>query len=151
MQTLWDVAFGLAAGVVGWAAAEFFVKPFRRGLDLVTAVRVEMIRYGNLRLPFKENRDEPMEPIPTQGFSDEDEKRLETAQMVFRDLGAQALAFAETEFIAHHVLKWLRRDLGAAASGLIGLSNTDAKGSTYHWQKETVEKAIWFNVSSDKV
>ena len=48
MPALSDIAFGLAAGVLGWTVAEFFGKPFRRGLDLVSDARTSTILHANV-------------------------------------------------------------------------------------------------------
>jgi hypothetical protein len=142
--TLWNVAFGLMAGVVGWTVAEFFGQPFRRGVDLIARVRVEMIRYANLRLPLKENREDPSSPAVENNFMEEDKARLITAQDTFRGLGAELRALAETEPAATFVLKLFGRDLRAAATGLIGLSNSNEYGGRRHFQVRTIEKALCF-------
>ena len=51
------------------------------------------------------------------------QERLEQAQKVFRDLGAQLIAFGETERLACFVLRMFRIDPEQAGRGLIGLSN----------------------------
>jgi hypothetical protein len=141
-MTIASVFLGLAAGLLGWIFAEFFGKPFRRGLDLVFTARTELYRYANVRLPWKENREKPDAPIRVEGFSDRERDQLAKAQATYRDLGVQFAAFAETEPIADFMLGLFGRDLKAASAGFIGLSNTDQDGQKLHHQMKTVQRGL---------
>jgi hypothetical protein len=120
MAAIWSTIWPLLLGVIGYILASFVGSPVRRLFDLSNEVRRQMHYRANVTVPKRE---------PLLGADDgvvefqQKQERLEEAQKVFRDLGAQLIPFGETERLACFVLRMFRIDPELAGRGLIGLSN----------------------------
>ena len=122
----------LALGAFGWIALEFIGRPIRLFLDLRREIRRQMFFLANVAVPIEYSVDYLNEL-----------KRMEDAQKVLRDLGAQAMALGESESLASTVLKILGFDSFAAGSSLIGLSNSLPKyGVERAEHRKAVETAL---------
>lgn len=143
--TLGAVGFGLAAGFAGWVATEFFAKPFRRGLDLMTEARTRVVIFGNVMARSKSTN--PDDSFATHvDLSDAEERRLSSAEASYREMGAQLQAFAKTDRPAAFLLKRLGFDLEDAGRAFIGLSNSVGRyGSMRNNATVHVEKALKIN------
>ncbi len=120
MAAIWNTIWPLILGVIGYILASFVGGPVRRLFDLSTEVRRQMHYRGNVTVPKREpllSTDDGIVEFQQK------QERLEQAQKVFRDLGAQLIAFGETERLACFVLRMFRIDPERAGRGLIGLSN----------------------------
>jgi hypothetical protein len=110
----------------------------------------EWPQFANVRLPWKERRDDPdkleaMEPK----LSAKEEARLNEAQEMLRDLASQMRSFALNEALAVRLLKY-RYDPFEASARLFGLANRfDRYGESKLAMSRAIEKALRFkNVQS---
>lgn len=124
-MTLTSIAFGLLSGFVAWILAEFFAKPFRRGLDLVMEVRTKAIIYGNVPARMRSQSADGTGPFFSTDATKEELDRLQKAEEGYRELGAKLQAFAKTEPVATWVMLHIfGLKVSEAGRALLSLSNT---------------------------
>jgi hypothetical protein len=128
----------------------FVGRPIRNFFDLRGEIIRRMAQFANVRLPWKERRDDPdkleaMEPK----LSAKEEARLNEAQEMLRDLASQMRSFALNEALAVRLLKY-RYDPFEASARLFGLANRfDRYGESKLAMSRAIEKALRFkNVQS---
>ncbi len=104
-------------------ATDFFARPLRRGFDLVTEARTEIIRYGNVSGTSYERTS--VGQLATIELSKPQAEQLRIAQDTFRRPGAELQTLAKTERLATWTLEfiWGLRLLDAGVA-CIGLSTT---------------------------
>jgi len=97
-----------------------------------------MTEFGNVRAQWKETRQLEKMDIPAS-----EQQRLQQAESIYRDLASQFRAFAENEWLAVRVVRWLGYDPLKASKGLIGMSNTVRIASNNKpFQIKTVQTAL---------
>ena len=128
----------------------FVGRPIRNFFDLRGEIIRRMAQFANVRLPWKERRDDPdkleaMEPK----LSAKEEARLNEAQEMLRDLASQMRSFALNEALAVRLLKY-SYDPFEASARLFGLANRfDRYGESKLAMSRAIEKALRFkNVQS---
>ncbi len=113
MSATLTLASAAAAGIAGWCATEFCARPVRRFIELRSAARRRILMLLHMpaavavvRGPGAEQR-----AMPVRG--------LESA---FCELGAELVAFGETEAAVAWAMEWLGLDAVKAGRLLIALS-----------------------------
>jgi hypothetical protein len=142
MQLIWP----FVAGAAGWFVLEFVGRPVRQFFDLRGEVIRQMAVFANVRARWKEVRDSvgaTSGEVEEMGLSDLEIQRLEEAQRLLRDLASQMRAFAQNEWLAVRIVRWLHYDPLKASGGLFGLSNAlDTYGGNRAFQTKAVEGAL---------
>ena len=131
-----------ATGAFGWFALAFLGPPIRNFFDLRRLVRHQMLFLANVPAP--QPRETCVTSEQIQRY-DIDLRNAREAQRILRDLGAQMLAFGESETAARIAIKPLGFDPSTAGNNLVGLSNTlDRYGTDRSALRKNVEKALRF-------
>jgi hypothetical protein len=114
-----------AAAVFGWLLLEFVGRPLRKFYDLRGEIISQLVQYANLRAHYKVIYEHGEEATFEEANLSEDEiRRLDTAQASLRTLAARMSAFAGNESFALWVTRTLGYNPQRASAGLMGLSNT---------------------------
>lgn len=134
-----------ALGALGsWFMTDFVRKPINTFRDIRAKVIKETARFANLKAQWHEDRQNPATQIRVEEFTENDAKRLDEAQTVFRDLAAEMQSFVDNQRTACWVLErlWRYRPIIAAA-GLFGISNSiGTYGGERAFHKERVADAL---------
>jgi hypothetical protein len=135
----------LALGAVGWFATSFIARPLMHFIELRGEVIYRMVLYANVRARWHERPDDTM---VANELSDEEDKRLDEAQDIFRELAARMRAFALNEPFAVRIVKrWY--DPLEASTALLGVSNTlERTGGNRAKKQEALEKALGFRTTA---
>ena len=131
MEQLITAVGVVALGALGWISLEFIGRPIRSFLDLRREIRRQVIFLENLG---------PLHPL-----DEENSNALAKAALTLRDLGAQAIAFDQTEWLAARVVRWSGIQPMQGGRGLIGLANTLENETEAENYRTVVEHALRFD------
>jgi hypothetical protein len=120
MSGAWNTIGVLALGALGWFATYFVGRPIRDFYDLRREVIHKSVLYANVAAAVREFPDGSVEHVE---ISEEEMKRLQEAQIAFRDLSARMRAFALNEHLAVWVVK-RQYNPWEASEALLRVSNT---------------------------
>jgi hypothetical protein len=133
------VLLAAIGAALGWIILEFVGRPVRQFFDLRREIRRQII--------FLENLDSvglaPADITP-QVF-DEYCKKLSKAATTLRDLGSQAIAFDQTEWLAARVVRLLGLMPMQAGRGLIGLANSLENSTETEAHRTIVHHSLRFD------
>ncbi len=133
-----QILLGTIAVVVTGFVTQFLWRPYLRFRHLRHETIKRMTEFGNVRAQWKETRQLEKMDIPAS-----EQQRLQQAESIYRDLASQFRAFAENEWLAVRVVRWLGYDPLKASKGLIGMSNTVRIASNNKpFQIKTVQTAL---------
>ena len=144
MTTVWNTVGVLALGALGWFVTSFLGRPIRDFYDLHREVIHKSLLYANVTAAVRESPDGSIGSVE---ISEDELRRLQEAQNVFRDLSARMRAFALNEHLAVSVVK-RQYDPWEASEALLRVSNTLYKfGIDRANAQSELERALNFRIT----
>ena len=142
MQWYVNLLAVVTTGAFGWFALQFLARPIRKFFELRRLVHHHVLSLAGVPAPQPRETCFTSEQIRRY---DIDLKNVRVAKQVLRELGAQMLAFGETETAACIAIKPFGFDPSVAGHHLIGLSNAlDCYGTDRATLRKNVERALRF-------
>jgi len=139
MQIILTTLGGIFLGAAGWVMLEFIGRPLRRFVDLRQEAQRRMLLFSMNR-----SHIAPPDFLGDDLYGDTDPDRLIAARKEIRDIGAQLVAYANSEWPMSAILKVFGFNITAAGDHFMFLS------MAMHHRENDAELIDWRKaISSD--
>lgn len=137
-----SILVSVVTTLITFCVLEFIAKPVRRFFDLRREVSRQLALFANVGARWKRGVSSTAHIVPN-ALGEKEERRLDDAERVFRDLASQMRSFAQTDRLASSLVGAFGFNPFRASSGLFGLSNNIAEhGEARASSKKTIEESL---------